>query len=174
MTGYKHWIKEKKCVLYFWRQYNIIRPLTKYHTFPYSSKWKKPILIHIWLKDYLSVKHHAGCSSWGRIIPGVPQGSILNWSLAVINNIVTTISAGSEINMFADDIAIYHTTASITVLQEDISAVASFLNYRHLNFNEDKCCTMLISRKRSNSLSLQAISKFYRLVSFPGEVWKWN
>ena len=42
---------------------------------------------------------------------------------------------------------------SKTVLQEDISAIASFLNYKHLNFNEDKCRMMLLSRKRSNSLS---------------------
>ena len=58
-----------------------------------------------------------------------------------INNVVTTISSGSEINMFADDIALYRiitSTNDYAVLQEDISAITSFFNYKHLNFNEDK------------------------------------
>ena len=58
--------------------------------------------------------------------------------------------------MFADDIALYHTITSpndYVILQNDVCAISSFLDYKHLNFNEDKCRTMHISRKRSNSLS---------------------
>ena len=42
--------------------------------------------------------------------------------------------------MFADDIALYHITSpsDYAVLQEDISAISTFLDYKHLNFNEDK------------------------------------
>ena len=72
-----------------------------------------------------------------------------------INNVVTTISPGSEINMFANDIALYRiitTPNDYTILQEDISAISSFLDSKYLNFNEGKCRTMHISRKRSNSL----------------------
>ena len=47
-------------------------------------------------------------------------------------NIVATISAGSEISMFIDDIALYRIITSPddhAMLQEDISAIASFLDY---------------------------------------------
>ena len=44
--------------------------------------------------------------------------------------------------MFADDIALYHiiitSPSDYAVLQEDISAISTFLDYKHLNFNEDK------------------------------------
>ena len=49
-----------------------------------------------------------------------------------INNIVTNISASSEINIF--DIALYRIITSpddYAMLQEDISAIASFLDYKH-------------------------------------------
>ena len=45
-----------------------------------------------------------------------------------INNIVTTILPGSEINMFADDIALYRIITSpndYALLQEDISAISN-------------------------------------------------
>ena len=57
--------------------------------------------------------------------------------------------------MFADDIALYRiitTPNDYAILQEDISAISSFLDSKYLNFNEGKCRTMYISRKRSNSL----------------------
>ena len=47
-----------------------------------------------------------------------------------INNIVTTISPGSEINMFADDITLYRIITSpndYAMLQEDIGAVSSII-----------------------------------------------
>ena len=74
-----------------------------------------PYLIR-WLKDYLSdrfqvVAVEGEMSSKLPVVSGVPQGSILGPLLFImyINNIVTTISPGSEINMLADDIAYYHT-----------------------------------------------------------------
>ena len=57
-----------------------------------------------------------------------------------------------EINMFADNIALYRiitTPKDYEMLQEDVSAISSFLDNKHLNFNEDKCYI----RKRSNCLS---------------------
>ena len=69
-----------------------------------------PYLIR-WFKGYLSDSHQVVAieGEQSRELPvesGVPQGSILV-PLLFINNIVATISAGSEINMFADDIALY-------------------------------------------------------------------
>ena len=72
------------------------------------------------------------------------------------NSIVDVISSGSKINMFADDIALYRTITSpndYVILQNDVCAISSFLDHKHLNFDEDKCRTMHISRKRSKSLS---------------------
>ena len=50
-----------------------------------------------------------GPSNKLQVVPGVPQGSALGPLLFImyINNIITTNSSGSEINMFADDIALY-------------------------------------------------------------------
>ena len=116
-----------------------------------------------WLKDYLSDRHQVVAvegelSGKLSVVSGVLQGSILGPLLFImyINTVRVTISSGSEINMFVDDIALYHIITSpidYAVLQEDVSAISSFIDYKPHNFNEDKCCTMLISRKRSYSLS---------------------
>ena len=86
-----------------------------------------PYLIR-WLKDYLSdrfqvVAIEGGLSNKLPVISGVPQGSILGPLLFImyINNVVATISPGSEINMFADDIALYQIITSpndYAILQE--------------------------------------------------------
>ena len=40
-----------------------------------------------------------------------------------------------------------------TALQEDIDAVSSCLASKHLNLNNNKCCFMLLSRKRTHTVS---------------------
>ena len=72
-----------------------------------------PYLVR-WLKDFLSDRHQVVAvegelSSKLPVVSGIPQGSILSPLLFImyINNVVTTILSGSEVNMFADDIALY-------------------------------------------------------------------
>ena len=59
-----------------------------------------------------------------------------------INDITTTISANSDANMFADDIALYRvirTTNDYDRLQEDIDFVSTCINQKQLQFNVNKC-----------------------------------
>ena len=102
-----------------------------------------------WLSRYLSnrtqyVAVEGESSSTLPVLSGVPQGSVLGPLLfvAYINDVTTTISPESEINLFADDIALYRTIKSsddYDVLQGDINSIASFMSRKHLQFNADKC-----------------------------------
>ena len=95
-----------------------------------------PFLIR-WLKDYLSdrqqvVAVEGELSTKLPVVSGMPQGSILSPLLFIIyiNNIVTIITPGSEINMFADDIALlpcYHITGQMTILYYRKMSVPSHL-----------------------------------------------
>ena len=74
---------------------------------PIPKRWLR-------LRDHLSDRHQVvvvegELSSKLPVIFGVPQGSVGPLLFIVYtNNIVTTISSGSEINrMFTDDIALY-------------------------------------------------------------------
>ena len=50
------------------------------------------------------------------------------------------------------------------MFQVEVNAISSFLEYKHLNFNEDKCHPMSISRKRSSSLYLLMQVNNYRYL----------
>ena len=92
-----------------------------------------------------------------QVLSGVPQGSVLGPLLFIIyiNDVVSQISGGSKINLFADDIALYRIINSADDyerLQDDINAVSSCLAAKHLNLNSGKCCYLLLSRKRALSI----------------------
>ena len=91
------------------------------------------------------------------MVSGVPQGSVLGPLLFVmyINDVATTISQGSMINMFADDIAYYRIIQSqsdYVIVQKDVDCISSFMSCKLLEFNSNKCRIMLLSRKRVNSI----------------------
>ena len=84
-----------------------------------------------------------GCSSnLLQVLSGVPQGSVLGPLLFIIyiNDIVNKIHPDSNINLFADDIALYRIirkSVDYTILQKDITAVSvrSCLGSKHLELN---------------------------------------
>ena len=82
------------------------------------------------------------------VVSGVPQGSVLGPLLFItyINNVTSVVFTESELNLFADDIALYRiikTTADYTPLQNDIDSISSFISGKHLKFNAKKCRQML-------------------------------
>jgi hypothetical protein len=92
------------------------------------------------------------------VVSGVPQGSVLGPLLFItyINDVTSLVSSGSELNLFADDIALYRIIkcpADYDHLQLDIDSVSSFISGKHLKFNAKKCRQMLVSRKTKYSLT---------------------
>ena len=65
------------------------------------------------------------------------------------------MSAPSKLTLFADDMMLYRTISSpadYIVLQSDITAISTWVAGNHLQLNSNKCCFMLISRKRFRSI----------------------
>ena len=115
-----------------------------------------------WIKSYLlnrsqSVAVEGYDLSLLPVVSGVPQGSVLGPLLFItyINNVTSVVSTDSELNLFADDIALYRiikSTADYAQLQTDIDSISSFISGKHLKFNAKKCRQMLVSRKTVHSL----------------------
>ena len=86
------------------------------------------------------------------VFSGVPQSSALGLLLFIlyINDVATVISAESEVNMFADDIALYRIIKSsidYSHLQNDINSISVYIRQKHLQFNTNKCKLMLVTKK---------------------------
>ena len=115
-----------------------------------------------WIKSYLTDRTQCVCvdgvtSPSLPVASGVPQGSVLGPLLFItyINNVAAVISPNSDVNMFADDIALYRvikTTADYNHLQQDIDSISACIQQKDLRFNTNKCKTMFISKKKSKSL----------------------
>ena len=121
-----------------------------------------------WIKSYLTDREQFvvvdGASSDPlQVLSGVPQGSVLGPLLFVIyiNDVVQQISNGSRISLFADDIAQYriiHTPNDYVSLQSDINAVSTCLASKYWNLNVTKCCCLLLSRKRTQSIPIPTLT----------------
>ena len=117
-------------------------------------------LLH-WLHTYLSNRKQVvvvdGESSEElSVLSGVPQGSVLGplLFLVYINEVSNQASDGSNIVLFADDIALYRvitSTNNYAQLQSDIDSIADWVEESRLSLHSGKCCAMLFSRKRTLS-----------------------
>ena len=113
-----------------------------------------------WLNNYLAKRTQAVVvnGSESRTIPvlsGVPQGSALGplLFLIYIDDLPGSVaSACSMVNLFADDVLLYHIIAKeadYEVLQTAISLIEGWSILNFLTFNISKCKYMVISRKPS-------------------------
>ena len=114
-----------------------------------------------WIKSYLSDRtQHVvvdGCRSQRLpVIYRVPQRSVLGPLLFIcyINDVASVISEGNDMNLFADDIALYRvikSPADYNLLQDDVNSVSNIITAKYLHFNKIKCRTMLITRKHTKT-----------------------
>ena len=87
------------------------------------------------------------------VVSGVPQGSVLGPLLFLIYiNDVTNIelSPGTLLSLYADDMLLYKQINSLndyTDLQTDINKISGWADANYLEFNTNKCKTMILTRK---------------------------
>lgn len=115
-----------------------------------------------WIHSYLANRSQTVVvggeeSSMQPVISGVPQGSVLGplLFLIYINDVVARVSPSSKLALFADDIALYRSITSpadYVVLQSDITSISVWVLENWLTLHANKCCYMLITRKRLHSI----------------------
>ena len=84
-----------------------------------------------------------------------------------INDVVSVVSPEREINMFAEDIALYRiimTSSDYTALQGDVDSIGSVMTCKYLEFSADKCRVMVISKKRLHSILPLSISMVHNSI----------
>ena len=67
---------------------------------------------------------------------------------------VSTVSAESDVNMFADNIALYRiiqTASDYQHLQDDIDSIAACIDSKNLKFNAEKCKLICLSPGRTQN-----------------------
>ena len=106
--------------------------------------------VYSWLEDFLTERQQlvtvgTGRSSWGKVISGVPQGSVLGpiLFLLYINDMPSEIRSG--IKVFADDTKIYRAVANsmeCEELQRDLTRLELWASVWLMKFNTAKCKVM--------------------------------
>ena len=110
------------------------------------SRW-----IANWLKDREQrVVLNQSCSSWNKVLSGVPQGSVLGPLLFVIfiNDIDSSVI--NKLSKFADDTKLYSTVsthAQVEQLRIDLSGLFQWSEDWQMMFNLAKCKVMHFGRK---------------------------
>ena len=146
---------EKKSVQYFWiSRKRSTRCLILRSWQNYTLGLNEYILR--WFNNYLSnrVQSVVGSESDPAEVPsGVPQGSVLGplLFLIYIDDLPSVLhNLGPEVNLFADDVLLYHVVSKeedFALVQEAVSLLDNWSVDNHLNFNLTKCKYMIISRK---------------------------
>ena len=111
-----------------------------------------------WIKAFLSerqqcVRVENECSTWKKVISGIPQGSVLGPILFVvfINDMPEAVS--SMCQLFADDAKIFRGIQSkedIAALQEDLDRLDEWSDKWQLAFNVDKCKSLHIGSRNTH------------------------
>ena len=115
-----------------------------------------------WFNNYLAdrtqvVIVNGSESSETAVLSGVPQGSVLGPLLFLIYiddlpSVVQNLLGHSKVNLFADDILLYHlisNPADYILLQLAVSLIEEWSISNFLSFNAGKCKYMIVSRKQS-------------------------
>ena len=112
--------------------------------------------VHNWIKSFLSARKQRVCveaelSPWVCVKNGIPQGSVLGPTLFVIFlNDMPDIVRSVRL-LFADDAKIFRsikTSSDNNILQEDLNAVIYWSTRWQLPFNETKCKSLHIGKKK--------------------------
>lgn len=112
--------------------------------------------LHTWFTSYLTNRRQkvvldGHSSSTANVTSGVPQGSILLFSLYMDPLTRIPLSPGCQQLLYADDILLYspiRNQLDITDLQEDIDAISNWVNTAGLTLNHSKTKLLLLSRKQ--------------------------
>ena len=101
-----------------------------------------------WMKDYLNEREMRtvikknDCSSWLKVMSGVPQGSVLGpiMFLVYVNDLIDGID--SHINLFADDAKLMRRVQDVDdcmMLQRDTEKISDWSKTWQMEFNVKKC-----------------------------------
>ena len=118
-----------------------------------------------WIKNFLidrkqRVLVDGEFSDYGKVLSGVPQGTVLGPLLFLchINDLPTSVK--SQVRLFADDCLLYRKIESQSdqqVLQNDLVELEKWASTWGMRFNATKCYVMSIHR------SQQPLTKYYSL-----------
>ena len=116
-----------------------------------------------WFKNYLQdrkqrVVINGQSSSWGSVLAGAPQGSVLGPLLFLIYiNHITNAVQSSEIRLFADDTILYlfvdNPVACAAALNNDLERIGNWALEWLVKFSAPKTKTMFISKKKKKNVN---------------------
>ena len=147
-------------------------------------------LCHSWLRSFLSSRTQAVVMDGERSFPcevlsGVPQGTVLGpiLFLIYINDIVNGLK--SNINLFADDCALYRKIESEEdnrVLQDDLNLLHSWGIRWSMDFNVSKCFSMTVTLNRNiihstyhiNGVPVENLDSYKYLGVYISSKMQWN
>ena len=133
---------------------HLLAKLSAYGFDDVSLKWFQSYLSHRQQRVVLDRVY----SDWATVVRGVPQGSVLGPLLFIVymNDLATVIK--SHLHLFADDIALYASSADPVLVQHtlnsDLAALFKWVTSNGFMVNISKCQSMFMARRhRCHQLS---------------------